>query len=445
VPLPEQYSAAQELTLSFVYNVIQPIRDEWSKVSLDASVDTSSQRGDLVQFLQDVWDLARSVPLASPRLQNALPRDLQGVNTVKKEGIRGYYQRITTKPLAELEATGRCLTHIRGTPQSAIPQAGRGAIATTALSKGQTITGTPLLFMPNSRALELYHGDWLDKSTPPNGNKLFGYQIMYNYCWNHPESTMLLCPYGAIVNYINHGRNTTRRNYNESSRDAFVSNLEANVEWRWPANGDMYHDASWLNRTVREFGWYNPSPGLFIDLVATRDIAPGEEILMDYGRRWEDAWIQHVEEFFSVDRSGWSHQRSALDLNAHPQDSQIRTVAEQSTNPYPSNVDLRCHGFVSDMTRSVLAVENVDRLWDTKMRGLPCRVTDRVKTESNQTSYTLEFDLEDYTYTRTGVWRPYLKFFDRPYSTNVHLERAFRQPIGFPDHLFPGPWRNLKQ
>ena len=34
---------------------------------------------------------------------------------------------------------------------------------------------------------------------------------------------------------------------------------------------------------------------LVFDLVATRDIAAGEEIYLDYGQEWEDAWNQYAE------------------------------------------------------------------------------------------------------------------------------------------------------
>jgi len=35
--------------------------------------------------------------------------------------------------------------------------------------------------------------------------------------------------------------------------------------------------------------------GLSFEYVALRDIEEGEEIFMDYGEEWEDAWEQHVK------------------------------------------------------------------------------------------------------------------------------------------------------
>ena len=31
-----------------------------------------------------------------------------------------------------------------------------------------------------------------------------------------------------------------------------------------------------------------------MEVIATRDIQPHEEVLMDYGAEWEEAWDEHV-------------------------------------------------------------------------------------------------------------------------------------------------------
>ena len=44
---------------------------------------------------------------------------------------------------------------------------------------------------------------------------------------------------------------------------------------------------------------------------------------------------------------------------------------------------------------------------------------------------------------RTEVPRSAVRFFDLPYTTNLHQPEAFRHAMGFPDDLFPERWRNL--
>jgi len=35
-------------------------------------------------------------------------------------------------------------------------------------------------------------------------------------------------------------------------------------------------------------------------------------------------------------------------------------------------------------------------------------------------------------------------FVDRPYTSDIHLQEAFRHPISIPDHDFPQAWRDLR-
>ena len=37
--------------------------------------------------------------------------------------------------------------------------------------------------------------------------------------------------------------------------------------------------------------------GLMFDIVATKDIKRGEEVLLYYGKDWEDSWAEHIEEW----------------------------------------------------------------------------------------------------------------------------------------------------
>ena len=99
------------------------------------------------------------------------------------------------------------------------------------------------------------------------------WQLMLNYCFGHRHSSLLLCPYGVLASFINHSqkRNNTK------------------VQWSQKA---MAHP-EWLEQPLDD--WVdNFHNGLAFELIATRDIRKGEEVLLDYGNEWEAAWRQHV-------------------------------------------------------------------------------------------------------------------------------------------------------
>jgi hypothetical protein len=60
----------------------------------------------------------------------------------------------------------------------------------------------------------------------------------------------------------------------------------------------------WLEYPLDKFNSINRT-GLLMEIVATRDISISEEILLDYGRGWEEAWNRHVQEWQPVDVDGY--------------------------------------------------------------------------------------------------------------------------------------------
>jgi hypothetical protein len=45
---------------------------------------------------------------------------------------------------------------------------------------------------------------------------------------------------------------------------------------------------------------------------------------------------------------------------------------------------------------------------------------------------------------RLNVARQSLSFVDIPYSTDMHLLRAFRHHLGIPNDIFPDAWKNVE-
>jgi hypothetical protein len=91
-----------------------------------------------------------------------------------------------------------------------------------------------------------------------------GKNLLYNYCFGHADSSLMLCPMtGALL--INHCSMRTK----ECGPDG------PNAVVRWSSGWDSTTE-EWRSKTIDEidnkFGRL-----LALEIVATRDIAPGEE------------------------------------------------------------------------------------------------------------------------------------------------------------------------
>jgi SET domain len=107
-----------------------------------------------------------------------------------------------------------------------------------------------------------YHQDTL----PKHGN-VRPFQIATKYCWKHPESQALLCPYGAGVNFINHNQTLT------------------NIRVQWAPHGEAGNDSSVLQQSLETL-FQGRKTRLAFDFIAARDIKEGEELYLDYGKDW---------------------------------------------------------------------------------------------------------------------------------------------------------------
>jgi len=406
IPLRQHHTAAEQLCQNFH--------------SLTEGMTTSMGR--------DLWTLVNSVPWES-RTSNALPRTYENAVQAATDGIRSLYQPSALKSIAELQATGRCLDHIRHGP-STIPHAGRGAFATRHLNRGQVLTGSPLLHIPDRENFITMYKIEPDPNNPSgrwkrNLREKVGDQLLLNYCWGHDESTMLLCPYGVGVSYINH--NQTR----------------ANVKIVWAKDGELSHNSSILNMDPLELmGSYKVQ--LAFDYIVTRDIEEGEEIFLDYGDAWEEAWTEHVKKWKPSDE--WKNYAPAEVWNEQLANSIIRTKAEQTLDPYPSNILVRAHPLLQRVHWKNI-FQDFDG-WSITEKGLYCVVRNR-RHEGDTIVYDVAIDIygDDnnfmHTLEREGVPRNALSFVDVPYSTDFHQSGVFRHELVLPDEMMSQAWRNL--
>ena len=192
-----------------------------------------------------------------------------------------------------------------------------------------------------------------------------------------------------------------------------------------------------------------------------RDIQPGEEILLDYGSEWEKSWSSYLSSYQQD-----THYESAHSWNQQHATDSIRTQQEQDKEPYPYNLQLRCHSEILHRLPHKQGLNHTDLVWDTRDQGFPCQILDRFE-EEGKVWYTVRLEVlqEDFErerkltdeqrmlhenketkvawIDRTDVPRAGLSFIDLPGTMPVHRSDAFRHPIGMPDAVFPMSWRNL--
>jgi hypothetical protein len=184
-----------------------------------------------------------------------------------------------------------------------------------------------------------------------------------------------------------------------------------------------------------------------VEYVALRDITPGEEIFIDYGEEWTQAWEKHVcGEWKPQDKDYVAaHEYRRLHV-----DEPIRTQDEQASDPYPENLRATCRFSTTETgSRGAGSVEwspaNVDCL-------RPCVVKERYE-EGGRTYYTavvypmgiaVEPDqcagIPEEGLTVTRLPMSAVTVVDEPYSNDVHLQSAFRHEIGVPADFYPDVW-----
>ena len=341
---------------------------------------------------------------------------------------------------------GMCADNIKS-DSSKISEAGRGAFATRFIPKGALVAPLPLIPL-TKQSLEM-------SRTVTNGKSrketIHGQQLLLNYCFGHPQSDILLYPYTVGVNFVNHANGDDGK-YN------------ANAELRWSNN--PFHQSEWLTKSAAEL-LAQSLTGLMLDLVATRDIRPGEEIFIDYGSAWTKAWEKHVKQWEPVkDAESYAPSYVMNDVV-----DRIRTKEEQEKyGQYPDNLQTACFykyqdnaiqkkkhsqydsdGVTMIKWRPSVGIQELQFLRpctilkrdEDKERGASRYTVQMLNRPGNMTPVEERIPKEEVKrHIVEQVPRPAIRFVDKPYTTDQHLPNAFRHYIGLPEGMFPDAWMN---
>ena len=372
------------------------------------------------------------------------PRKLKKVQEAGGTFMYRYRDMIRTSEW--LEENGFCLDTIRH-GVSTIPNAGRGAFAARDIKEGEIITITPMVHIADKDLLTMYRIEFVENEENDTEEAEYdetegplGKQILLNYAFGHPESSMIFVPTGPQVTLINNG-----------ARDA-----NAHVKWA-ESNDPMENPSSYLDLSVDDMAQVKESV-LMMKVVAARDIGVGEEITINYGNSWQKAWDSY-EEKWKITKEGKPHPLKAEDLRIMYKNKPLETPETIEENPYPDDILTLCFLFTDErpdgeqMTNQEFGTEINQFIGPTKYEAYDSKslylvsVLDRMEAPGFFYNYTVRASLgddEEEFADVVDVPHSACTFFDSHYSSDIHLEDAFRHPIGMPESLIPVSWRNLR-
>ena len=203
----------------------------------------------------------------------------------------------TVKSLDWLRSNGVCIDDgTLSVRQSTIQGAGRGAFAKRFVTSSSVIAISPVIHMDRSQT-EIVKQEYKetghkiplfrDHGIEYTSSQVVGQQLMLNYCYGHPDSNVLLLPFGPGVNFINHHR-------------------QPNAIIRW---SKTFGDSRSLREETNVMQLLELGAGeLFVEFVALTDIQPGDEVFIDYGDVYETAWKEHVNRKVDDDRPSFRHE-----------------------------------------------------------------------------------------------------------------------------------------
>jgi len=424
---------------------------------------------------RDLWEIIKTFPYPT-RERQALPENHKHAVRAIHGDIQVIEYESSIRPVEYLQEHGKCVDNI--VPgKSGIPHAGRGAFATRFIPKGGLVAPAPLVHIADRAAANMYEERIGSKGNiVRNETGMIKQQIIINYMFGHPKSSVLLFPYSSNVAYFNHHA------------------TEYNAEVRWATDAPWIHHEEWLEKPVSflEEQWQS---GLMLEFIALRDIQPGEEVFINYGEEWQKAWDEHVKHWKPIpvendynNLTMWTKESKTnngqegyvrAEVFNSDTETPLRTMDEQTTDPYPHSVQLMCRVNLNHNTAYIFEPDTIPffkRDFDTKKDGIPddseedkhihkCNITERYEDEEYSEDEEEESDHE-YLYTaELEVQKPFgdtgdviverheiemipreaIEFVNLHYTSDVFLKNSFRHEMKLPDEIFPKAWMNKEQ
>ena len=406
----------------------------------DLSIDAKDDIMDF--FLQKVLGVAATKHAKTVRsLIPDNPRRLRRVIDAGGSFMYRYADMVHSKEW--FAKNGYCLDSLR-VGQSTIPYAGRGAFANRPFDEGDIISLSPMIHIADKSLLDMYKLEsFVDQTTGERFRDYsteagpIGKQLLLNYCFGHPESSMLLFPMAGHVGLINH----------HSEPNAFIT--WSRVRDNGLANQHAFHDV-----TVAEMAEVGRVV-VVMKVVALRGIDEGEEVTISYGDDWQRAWNSYMDTWESSQAESQFPLR-AQDLREFYKNIPLQTPEAILSDPYPENVATVCFLNTKILPDGLPQKEGGIEITEfslpadgTLYEGRRMVLVDILEREETGDDYFYNYTViakfpSGKRYKVLKVPHAACIFVDKPYTSDIHIPGAFRQSIGISDRDFPQAWRNLR-
>ncbi len=211
-----------------------------------------------------ISDRASSLLPRTKSSLDAYTREIRDKN-ISGDEMKSFIARknLLKHDISWIKSNGICMEKIRP-GSSTVDGAGRGAFAQIIVKQSDIISPAPLLNIPSINSLKT-HVVMID------GKRKQHYQLLLNYCFGNSQSDLILCPQTNVI-LVNHC--STRREEFQCS-----DGKGPNARMQWAGAWDPSTNV-WLGKSIEEIKKLTAegSRGLSLELVATRDIMPGEEV-----------------------------------------------------------------------------------------------------------------------------------------------------------------------
>lgn len=212
---------------------------------------------------------------------------------------------------------------------------------------------------------------------------------------------------------------------------------------------------------------------MVFDVVASRDISVDEEILIDYGEEWELAWANHTKNFESPcegrdklsSLAVYNMNLDKFNTKFHNWSKDHFTVCREWRSSEKSDSKWI---YLADKSSKVL-VNGMEFEIETSFKGInwndegflliqdlteriPCKILS-ASANGNELD-VVYFRRSISTFKglekvqrlelRSRIPPSEVEFINKPFTSDMHLPRAFRHPIKIPDNIFPPHWNQVK-
>jgi hypothetical protein len=206
-----------------------------------------------------------------------------------------------------------------------------------------------------------------------------------------------------------------------------------------------------------------PYSTIVMDVVATRDILPDEEVFIDYGEEWEAAWAEHVRNWKPPCQNGDGDRTLSSfvinEMNKDKYNSSLWTwgadymtvckkygsaifstvVISEDTSFVTSGGD---SNHVTDNYEGITVGDDGFKYSSFDDLRMPCKIR-RMNQEEKTFEAILFLDHLSSIEIHRKMSDSNVYFLPRPYKSDMHLPRAFRHEIKIPDEMFPRHWMDL--